>query len=253
MDPDDPLGGLRDAAQDAIADNAVVLGQPPAADASANDCEFNFVGGAGTGGPYLESFRKAFEKAGIQHVNVPDQGGQPNRPHDDAPLYRVIPDLAAVPMMNDLDFAKSLVGDPAYREAAEHSRSLGDEQYNLGGYSYGAAAQAANAYAIAENGGKIDNLVLLGAPINQDLYEAVKRHPNIRNVITLDLGQHGDPIHAGMTDDEFRKAFPQLVGQFVGQRYGGGHTGHFYYSGAGPVGDHRREALARSLVQRGVR
>jgi hypothetical protein len=241
MDPDDdPLGGLRGAVQDVIADNALSLGQLPAGDGPANaptnDCEFNFVGGAGTGGPYLESFRKALEKAGIRHVNARNQGGQAGRPQDDAPFYRVIPDLAAVPMINDLDFAKSLVGDPAYKAAAEHSRSLGNEQYNLGGYSYGAAAQAANAYAIAENGGKVDNLVLLGAPINEDLYDAVRTHPNIKNVITLDLGQYGDPVHAGMTDDEFRNVFPKLMGRFGTQLYGHRSTGHFYYSGADAVG-----------------
>jgi len=257
MDPDDEVASLRGAAQDAIADNALALEQPPAGDASAepptNDCEFTFVGGAGTGGPYLESFRKAFEKAGIQHVDVPNQGDVTGDPRKDAPLYRVAPDVLGVPMINDLAFAKSLVGDPAYKEAAEHSRSLGDEQYNLGGYSYGAAVQAANAYAIAENGGKVDNLVLVGAPINKDLYDAVRNHPNIKNVITLDLGEYGDPIHAGMTDDEFRRALPKLMDQFGTQKFGQQSIGHFYYSGADPIGDRRREALARSLVQRGVR
>jgi hypothetical protein len=252
MGPDDPLGGMRSAAQDAIADNADALGLPPSggssADGPTNDCEFTFVGGAGTGGPYLDSFRKAFEKARIQHVIVPNQGGPPYDPHGNAPIYKLVGDLASVPAINDLDFAKSLVADPAYMAAAEHSRSLGDEQYNLGGYSFGGAAAAANAYAIAENGGKVDNLVLVGAPINQDLYDAVRSHPNIKHVITLDLGQYGDPIHAGMTDEEFARAFPKLVGQF----YGHG-AGHFYYSQTGPKGDARRDALAQTLVRDGVR
>src|ERR1044071_1060894 len=97
MDPDDPLAALRGQAQDAIADNALQLGQAlPGAEADPNpaDCEFDFVGGAGTGGPYLESLRKSFEKAGIQHVNVPNQGNRVGNPLRDAPLYRIAPDVA---------------------------------------------------------------------------------------------------------------------------------------------------------------
>lgn len=252
----DSMSPPADQASDTIARNAVTLDSltPTASNAApTNDCEFTFIGGAGTGGPYLDSFRRAFEKAGIQHVRVPNQGGSTGDPRQDAPAYRIAPDVLGVPMVNDLTFAKELVNDPSIQAAARHSRSLGDEQYNLGGYSYGAAAQAANAYAIAENGGRVDNLVLLGAPINKDLYDAVKNHPNIKNVITLDLGAYGDPVHAGMTDAEFERALPTLGGQFLTGLYGGGNVGHFYYSGAGPIADQRRNALARSLVQRGVR
>lgn len=263
MDPDDTLDGLRGQVQDQIAAAAVDLGQPeqpapapatpdfsnlpPAAPPGGNDCEFTFIGGAGTGGPYLNGFKTAFDKAGIQNVKAPNQGGAPSDPSSNAPIYRVAGDVVSVPMINDLNFAKSLVDSPAMKAAAEHSRSLGDEQYNLGGYSYGAAGAAANAYAIAQNGGKVDNLVLVGAPINKDLYEAVKSHPNIRNVITMDLGAHGDPIHAGMTDPEFVAALPKLASQLFS------NSGHFYYSGAGPEGDARRAALARTLAQKGVR
>jgi len=234
---------------DTASDGLLLSPQEQAALAAAptsNNCEFTFVGGAGVGGPYLNSFKTAFEKAGIQNVRVPNQGGLP------WVFPRMLGDLGSVPEINDLDFAKSMVNSPAIKAAAAHSRSLGDEQYNLGGYSYGAAAQAANAYAIAENGGKVDNLVLLGAPINRDLYDAVKSHPNIKNVITLDLGDHGDPIHAGMSDVDFAKAFPTLAGQWAAG-WSGLHPGHFYYSGAGPVGDARRDALARTLAARGVR
>ncbi|HEX3888702.1 MAG TPA: hypothetical protein VHW05_14490 [Phenylobacterium sp.] len=266
-DDDDAMAGLRADAADVLADNQADAPQapqtegppppqapaasasPPASETPTNDCEFNFIGGAGVGGPYLDSFKRAFERAGIQHVNVPNEGGTPRDPQGDAPLYRVLSDVAAIPGNNDLAFAKSLVDSPAIKAAAEHSRALGDEQYNLGGYSYGAAAQAANAYAIAQNGGKVDNLVLLGAPINQDLYDAVKQHPNIKNVITLDLGAHGDPIHAGMSDLDFVKAVPTLIGQ-VSDPAG---VGHFYYSKGGSVGDARRGQLAQTLVDDGLR
>ena len=258
MDPDDPIAALRASAADTLSDNLAAApvapqgeGQtatpPPGAPAatapspSPNDCEFTFIGGGGVGGPYLDSFRKAFQDAGIQNVRVPNQGGGLST------LPRVLVDAASVPAINDLRFAKSLVDSPSVKAAAAHSRSLGDEQYNLGGYSYGAAGAAANAYAIAQNGGKVDNLVLLGAPINQDLYEAVKTHPNIKNVITMDLGAQGDPIHAGMSDLDFAKAVPTLVSQ-----WSRGDAGHFFYSKPGALGDARRAALAQTLAQHGV-
>jgi len=93
----------------------------------------------------------------------------------------------------------------------------------------------------------VDNLVLVGSPINRDLYDAVKSHPNIKNVIDIDLSPVGDPIKPGMTDWEMTQKFPRLVSQMWGK------TGHFYYSGEGPEFDARRDELARDLVARGVR
>ena len=252
MSSNDSLSRLRESVASQIGANAVALGlRPQGADHSGNpmDCEFTFIGGAGTGGPYLDGFRRSFEKAGIQNVRVPNQGGPPVNPRGDASLGRVAVDAVTVPMVNDLAFARSLTEEPRIKSAAAHSKSLGDEQYNLGGYSYGAAGAAANAYAIAENGGKVDNLVLLGAPINQDLFDAVKNHPNIKNVITLDLGAHGDPVHAGMSDGAFAASGPKLIGQLLSP----GNPGHFYYSGGDAVGDARRDELARGLVERGLR
>ncbi|WP_337187012.1 hypothetical protein [Phenylobacterium sp.] len=205
-------------------------------------CEFLFIGGAGVGGDYLKGFRRAFEAAGIQNVRVPGESHPARR-------VQLGSDVSWITRMNDLDFARSLVGMPQAQAAARRSRSLGDEQFNLGGYSYGAAAAAAQAYAVAEEGGKVDNLVLVGAPINADLYGAVRKHPNIRNVINVDLDQHGDPIRAGMTDDQIARAFPRIGVQFFDQR----HPGHFYYSGVGPEHDRRRKGLADMLVERGVR
>ena len=186
------------------------------------DCEFEFIGGAGETGPYLDAFKRSFDKAGIQHVTVPSHTMNWGRLADD---------VRSVPDINDLAYAKSLVGMPEMKAAARHSLSLGNEQYNLGGYSYGAAKEAAKAYAVAENGGRVDNLVLLGAPINQDLYDAVRHHPNIKNVITLNLGAYGDPIHAGMSDAALKTVVPELAMQWPSR------IGHFSYSGDGPSYD----------------
>lgn len=207
------------------------------------DCEFLFVGGAGVGGDYLDGFRRAFEHAGIENVRVPNAGAPD--PFRDGP--RIAVDAISVPAVNDLRFAKTLVGSPEVKAAAAHSRTLGDEQYNLGGYSYGAAAMAAQAYAIAESGGVVDNLVLVGAPINRDLYDAVKRHPNIRKVINVDLDAYGDPVHAGMSDLDIVSSVPTLAAQILK------NEGHFRYSGSGPEYDRRRAELINLLTSEGLR
>ncbi|MEO9131515.1 MAG: hypothetical protein ABI240_09930, partial [Sphingomonas sp.] len=47
-------------------------------------------------------------------------------------------------------------------------------QYNLIGYSFGAVAAAQQAFADAKMGRVVDNLVLIGAPINADLKAALE-------------------------------------------------------------------------------
>lgn len=98
------------------------------------------------------------------------------------------------------------------------------EQLNLIGYSHGAIAASQTALAIAEGGQRVDNVVLIGAPINQDLLDALKSNKNIGSVHTLNLTDKGDPIRAGMSDTDIIKSVPTLMKQ---QSEG---TGHFYYA-----------------------
>lgn len=211
---------------------------------SPEDCEFIFYGGAGEGGEYLEGFRRSFRKAGIRRPVVPNRADPMASAEG---RNRLTDDVLGVTGTNDLAYAKSLAQTPGMQAAARQSRSLRGEPYNLGGYSNGAAKAAAQAYAVAENGGVVDNLVLLGAPINEDLYDAVRRHPRIRNVITRDLSRYGDPIHAGMSDGDIVAATPRLARQWAEG------SGHFSLSGEGPVFDQRRDALAEDLKRSGVR
>jgi hypothetical protein len=162
-------------------------------------------------------------------------------------LRRLKHEVLGVTATNDLAYAKSLAETPGMAAAARRSRSLGGEQSNLGGYSNGAAMAAAQAYAVAQNGGVVDNLVLLGAPINQDLHDAVLHNPRMRNVITMDLAAYGDPIHAGMSDADIAAATPRLAQQW------GRTSGHFRLSGEGPTFDQRRDAFGEELARRGVR
>ncbi len=115
------------------------------------------------------------------------------------------------------------------------------------GYSLGAPQAAQQALGDAARGITVNNLILVGAPLNADLYDAVRSSPNIQNVITMNLTSHGDPIAPPMSDLAIIGAAPQLAGQMARQE------GHFYYSKTGAEGAARRDALAQEIYRRGVR
>jgi len=119
--------------------------------------------------------------------------------------------------------------------------------FNLFGYSWGGVVAARSALYHANLGIKITYLVLLGAPINHSLLQAVQKHPNINNVIVKDLEEYGDPVYAGMTDGEIISSAPTLGLQMKDQ------SGHFYYSGDNKAGRARRRELIRELYQKGLR
>ena len=120
-------------------------------------------------------------------------------------------------------------------------------QFNIVGYSWGAVIAARSAIYHARAGIKIDHLVLIGAPINKSLREAVSSHPNIGRTTIIDLKDKGDPIYAGISDEELMKAAVELGKQMLN---GGGH---FYYSGDNAEGKARRRELAKLLYAKGLR
>jgi len=218
----------------------LLLLQP--APAVAGECRFVFYGAVGQGGEYLERFRAAFLKAGIRHPTIPNYGD----PWTVDGLRRLTGEVGGLTDRNDLAYARSLAGDPGMRAAARQARASSGGPYNLGGYSNGGVMAAAQAFAVAENGGVVDHLVLIGAPINADLYEALRRHRNIRRLIVIDLRREGDPVRSGMSDGEIRRAVPDLGRQFPPK------SGHFSLSGTDRTSDGARDALARRLAREGV-
>lgn len=120
-------------------------------------------------------------------------------------------------------------------------------QFNLIGYSYGSilAAQLGMKYALG--GTKVDNVVLIGSPLSYDFSEALRKHPNIRNLVLVNLTDQGDPIYPGMSVQRLVSTAP-IVGYQTAKR-----TGHFYYSATGDVGDKRRKELAEFLYETGIR
>ncbi|HBP5039123.1 TPA: hypothetical protein NJH56_003052 [Pseudomonas aeruginosa] len=120
-------------------------------------------------------------------------------------------------------------------------------QFNLIGYSWGAVIAARSAMFHARNGVRVDHLALIGAPINRSLVEAVRNHPKIGKVLIIDLKDKGDPIYAGMTDQEIVEAAATLGQQMLKGE------GHFYYSGSDAEGQKRHRELARRLYGEGIR
>jgi pimeloyl-ACP methyl ester carboxylesterase len=126
-------------------------------------------------------------------------------------------------------------------------------QFNMIGYSYGSllAAQTANFYAY--NGHIVDNLVLVGSPIDEDFLDYLKRQDNIKKIIIRNLKEYGDPIFAGMS--EFRLFFNsfKLGRQMLRTKETGEGVGHFYYAGITKESERRRRDLARFIYHRGLK
>ncbi|MBF0157204.1 MAG: hypothetical protein HQL57_08485 [Magnetococcales bacterium] len=186
-----------------------------------------FFPGAGMEGGYIGEWVETLQNAGIGNVQAVD------------------PALWSVGKTNDVlrvPFEKSVRDD----EAAPLSRqfSTEGEQFNLFGYSYGSlqAAQAAMDYA--DRGGKVDHLILLGSPIQQEFLDQHRAHPNIGSVFVQDLP--GDPVYAGMDQQDMFKAALELAGKET-------YDGHRYYNDTGPKAQRRKAAYAEFLYRNRVR
>ena len=197
-----------------------------------------FMGGAGDRGLYKQDMVRALNDAGVANVRATDP-----------PVtlgYGLLGDGITVTQLNQ-DSGYLMM--PNLVAAAGKKSADPNEQYNLIGYSYGAAVIAQHALYEADlRNKKVDNLVLIGAPINQSLVDRLERSPNIGNVIYVTLDKHGDPIYPGMSDTEIIASSPKLGYQmlFTG-------SGHFYYSQENAEGAKRRDELARKLFESGVR
>ena len=119
--------------------------------------------------------------------------------------------------------------------------------FNIVGYSWGSIIASRSALYYAEQDVFIKNLVLIGSPVNKSLLNAVKVNNNIGQVTVINLTEHGDPIYAGMTDEEIINSSTLLGDQMLNG------VGHFYYSGDNQEGKERRRALAKYLYQVGLR
>jgi RHS repeat-associated protein len=193
-----------------------------------------FFGGAGNedGAEYKQDMQRAFETAGISEVSLVPEASTSSGFLLDA--------TTGVMSMNNLIPVN-------YSTTGYDGVKPGSGQYNLVGYSFGAVQAAQQALSDSARGSKVDNLVLIGAPINNDLLEAVSNNLNINAVHLINLVQQGDPISPPMTDFEIGLSAPILGMQMI---LG---SGHFFYSVTGEEGKKRRDNLAQELYKRGLR
>jgi Alpha/beta hydrolase len=197
-----------------------------------------YWGGAGLDGPYVQPQVHALIDAGIKHVWVgltntatKVMGSRPGT---------IIDAIRAGLIIRYED-------DEAW--TIESGMDQPAEQFNLIGYSYGSllAAQTANYYA--KKGHKIDNLVLIGSPIDKEFLFILRAYRNIGKVTVIDLRDKGDHIYAGMPLTELAAGVPQLGNDMLA----GKGEGHFYYGHVVPDSKRRWSELAKRLYDAGLR
>jgi pimeloyl-ACP methyl ester carboxylesterase len=197
-----------------------------------------YWGGAGLNGGYVQPQIQAFRQVGIQHVWV----GLTNTATEvmGGEFGTIVDAIRAGLIIRYEDESpwtiKSGMDQPA-------------EQFNLIGYSYGSllAAQTANYYS--KRGFKVDNLVLIGSPIDKEFLFKLRAYRNIGKVTVIDLKEHGDPIYAGMPLTELTAGVPQLAKDMVANK----GEGHFYYGHVVPDSQRRWAELARRIHESGLR
>ena len=72
----------------------------------------------------------------------------------------------------------------------------------------------------AAQGRTLDNLVLIGPPLNQSMMDRLEATDGIGNIFVINLTSQGDPLSAGMSDLGIISSVPSLVGQMIS---GSGH------------------------------
>ena len=210
-----------------------------------------YWGGAGLDGAYIKPTLQSFRDAGIENV----YNGADYTPGTFELGSHGMPLLGSY-----LDAARSATLRRYSEQGAIYhflpwSWSLpvltnDSIQFNLIGYSYGSliAAQIADRYAIKAY--TVDHLVLIGSPISSSFLKEVRGRPSIKHVHIIDLTDHGDLIHAGMSEWELLRAVPTLKDQ-AGS---GKSEGHFYYDGNNAVESPSRwRDLAKTIYDFGLR
>ena len=207
-----------------------------------------FVGGAGDSGDYKDDFVRALSRTGIRNVRASDPSIRSVKIGFLERLgFGYLTDaVLGVNLLNN-DLGKTELNIPQLRPQF----GGGEEQYNLVGYSWGAAITAQHAISMANEGTTVDNLVLIGAPINESLVEELASTSNIKSVTDINLTEHGDAAYPGMTDLEV--LWYGATNMAPDMLRGGAGTGHFYYNASGPEHSQRRDNLAQILVKKGLK
>lgn len=191
-----------------------------------------FFGGVGMKGAYMTKMANALTQVGIEDVTIanPDLWSSGS----------ILLDSLSVLFVNDYTNKVTTKGS-----LKEDKTSL-----NLIGYSFGSIQAAHASMKFTAEGYAIGKLVLIGSPIEASFLELLKVHPQIEEVIVIDLIEHGDPLHAGMSDLEIILSTPVLAWQFMHSKTG---VGHYVYVAITNDADEKRKELAQLLYKKGLR
>ena len=194
-----------------------------------------YWGGAGLEGDYISDQVAALQEAGIKHVWTGKV------------TYGQYPDAARATL--DLRY-KGRSDDRSWMLAG--MEKVPANQFNLIGYSYGSLMAAQTAHMYATNGDIVDHLVLIGSTIDREFLADLKANKNIKNVIVVNLTEHGDPIYAGISQWRLMFAGRKITKQEEqsGELFG---IGHFYFRPPTQQGKLRRRELASYLYRQGLR
>lgn len=189
-----------------------------------------FFGGAGLEGSYIKDMIMAFREKGIRSAQYVDSKKWSSGEMTDAILgVRALSEEM-----------------PRFPMRLRKLKGFGC-QFNLIGYSFGSLAAAQLAAVYARRHTVVDHLVLIASPISQRFLQTLKKLPNIKKVIIIDLTEHGDPLYAGMPYYKVALSAFKLANQMEK------NTGHFYYAPSSSEGKKRRRQLAEQLYKLGVR
>ena len=119
------------------------------------------------------------------------------------------------------------------------------EQFNLSGYSTGSVIMAQAALQLTNDGQTIDNLVLIGSPIDESsqLWKDLSSNKNIKNIIRKDI--EGDDVRNMNNGGSTLKAFWNFMTK------GEGHP-HFKFA-FGKNAKSNSEQLGKELKDKGVK
>lgn len=195
-----------------------------------------YWGGAGLDGPYIADQLKALQEVGITYVFAGTR------------TYSMPVDAIRS------GFSIRYRGGPEDEDWAIHGMENNpSQQFNMIGYSYGSLLAAQTAYFYAYHGHIVDNLVLVGSPIDEDFLDDLKKLKSIKNIVIKDLRDYGDPLFAGISQMRLIVSGITLAKQMQKTQETGEGVGHFYYASATKEGAKRRRDLAGFIYRQGLR
>ena len=201
-----------------------------------------YWGGAGLDGPYIADQIAALSGAGITNVRRGYGSGGSGL------LGTILDANAVINLRTNPAQYGYLTPRAPYAPAPRQRKRNCEEQTNYIGYSYGSLLAAHTALHYADRGNVIDNLVLIGSPIDTTFLQQLQNHRSINFVTVINLTDKGDPIFAGMSEFDLLRGIPTLASDFLTPG-----KGHFYYAPDTEDGRSRRRELATYLAAQGLK